>query len=114
MSKLAKTHPLTGHQEENIIIMQIMLSQVGPTFTEVGLSDCREAGTDQRLEEYDKSENSSFIHNQEYIIEEGEYPTSLWACVTTPYGVHDLCNDIHMLKASVLTVCGHVAKPQVQ
>ena len=52
---------------------------------------------------------------QEYIIEkEGEYPTSLWACVTTLYGVHDLCNDIHMLEASVLAVCGHVAKPQVQ
>ena len=32
-----------------------------------------------------------------HIIEkEGEYPTSLWYCVTTPYGVHDLCNDIHI------------------
>ena len=53
---------------------------------------------------------------QEYIIErEGEYRTSLWACVTTLYGVHDLCDDIHMLEASVLSlaVCGHVAKPQV-
>ena len=35
--------------------------------------------------------------DQEYIIEkEGEYPTSLWACVTTLYGGHDLCNDIHI------------------
>ena len=52
--------------------------------------------------------------NQEYIIErEGEYPTSLWACVTTLYGGHDLCNDIHGLEASVLAVCGHVAKPHV-
>ena len=51
----------------------------------------------------------SRVHNRE-----GEYPTSLWACVTTLYGVHDLCNDIHMLEASVLAVCGHVAKPQVQ
>ena len=48
-----------------------------------------------------------------YIIEEGEYPTSLWACVTTLYGGHDLCNDIHRLEASVLAVCGHVAKPHV-
>ena len=48
---------------------------------------------------------------QEYIIErEGEYPISLWACVTTLYGGHDLCNDIHRLEASVLAVCGHVAK----
>ena len=30
------------------------------------------------------------------------------------YGVHDLCNDIHMLEASVLAACGHVAKPPVQ
>ena len=30
------------------------------------------------------------------------------------YGVHDLCYDIHVLEASVLAVCGHVAKPQVQ
>ena len=37
------------------------------------------------------------LYNQEYIIErEGEYPTSLWACVTTLYGGHDLCNDIHI------------------
>ena len=51
---------------------------------------------------------------QEYIIEkEGEYPTSLWAYVTTLYGGHDLCNDIHRLEASVLAVCGHVAKPHV-
>ena len=61
MSKLAKTHPLTGHQEENIIIMQTMPSQVGPTFIEVRLSDCREAGTDQCLEEYDKSENTPLL-----------------------------------------------------
>ena len=52
--------------------------------------------------------------DQEYIIErEGEYPTSLWACATTLYGGHDLCNDIHRLEASVLAVCGHVAKPHV-
>ena len=49
-----------------------------------------------------------------YIIErEGEYPTSLWTCVTTLNGGHDLCNDIHRLEASVLFVCGHVAKPHV-
>ena len=34
--------------------------------------------------------------HQEYVIEEGEYPTSLWASVTTLYGGHDLCNDIHI------------------
>ena len=42
---------------------------------------------------------SYYPFNQEYIhvIEkEGEYPTSLWACVTTLYGGHDLCNDIHI------------------
>ena len=38
---------------------------------------------------------------------EGEYPTSLCTCVTTLYGVHDLCDDIHMLEALVL------AEPQV-
>ena len=27
------------------------------------------------------------------IIKEGEYLTSLWACVTTLYRGHDLCND---------------------
>ena len=27
------------------------------------------------------------------IIKEGEYLTSLWACITTLYGGHDLCND---------------------
>ena len=55
------------------------------------------------------------IYVQEYIIieKEGEYPTSLWACVTTLYGDHDLYNDIHRLEASVLAVCGHVAKPHV-
>ena len=54
----------------------------------------------------------NYSYEQEYIIErEGEYPTSLWACVTTLYGGHDLCNDIHRLEASVLAVCGHVAKP---
>ena len=46
------------HEEENVILMQTMPSQVGPTFTEVGLSDCTEAGTDQCVEEYDKSENT--------------------------------------------------------
>ena len=40
--------------------------------------------------------------------------TSLQAYVTTLHGVHDLCNDIHMLEALVLAVCGHIAKPQVQ
>ena len=28
-------------------------------------------------------------------------------------GIHDLCTDIYMLEASVLAVCGYVAKPQV-
>ena len=56
----------------------------------------------------------AYHSRQEYIIErKGEYPTSLWACVTTLYGGHDLYNDIHRLEASVLAVCGHVAKPHV-
>ena len=29
------------------------------------------------------------------IGKEGEYPTSLWYCVTTLYAGRDLCNDIH-------------------
>ena len=37
------------------------------------------------------------------IEKEGEYRTSLWYCVTTLYGVHDLCNDIHI--QSGFTVC---------
>ena len=37
-----------------------------------------------------------------YIIEEGEYPSSLCTCVTTLYGGHDFCNDIHRLEASVV------------
>ena len=44
---------------------------------------------------YADNEISSYY--QEYIIEkEGEYPTSLWYCVTTLYGGHDLCNNIHI------------------
>ena len=58
ISKLAKNHLLTSHEEENIIAMQTMPSQVGPTFTEVGLSDCREAGTDNYMEEHDTFENT--------------------------------------------------------
>ena len=51
---------------------------------------------------------------QEYKIErEGEYPTPLWACVTTLYGGHDLCNNMHKLEALVLAICGHGAKPHV-
>ena len=51
---------------------------------------------------------SSHTLFEQYIIERGgEYPTSLWACVTTLYGGHDLCNDIHKLEVSVLAVCGH-------
>ena len=50
-----------------------------------------------------------------YIIEkEGEYPTSLWYCVTTHYRVHDLYNDIHM--QSVFTGFPHkqlTMRPQV-
>ena len=38
-----------------------------------------------------------------YNRKEGEYPTSLWYCVTTLYRVHDLSNDIH--KESGFTVC---------
>ena len=30
------------------------------------------------------------------IEKEGDYLTSLWYCVTTLYGVYDLCNDIHI------------------
>ena len=42
--------------------------------------------------------------SKEYIIEkEGEYPTSLWYCITTLYGVHDLCKNIHI--QSGFTVC---------
>ena len=54
-----------------------------------------------------------FRQEYNYNRERGEYPTSLWACVTTLYGGHDLCNDIHRLEASVLAVCGYVAKPHV-
>ena len=56
--------------------------------------------------------NVAQIVSRIYYNREGAYFT-LWACVTTLYGVHDLCNDIHMLEASVLAVCGHVAKLQV-
>ena len=42
----------------------------------------------------------SCVHVYKSILlsteKEGEYPTSLWACVTTLYGGHDLCNDIHI------------------
>ena len=31
---------------------------------------------------------------------EGECPTPVWYCVTTLYGGHDLCNDIHKLEGS--------------
>ena len=39
----------------------------------------------------------------------------LCACVTTLYGVHDLCNNIHKLEATLdlLDVCRHVVKPYI-
>ena len=43
-------------------------------------------------------------------MKEGEYPTSLWYCVTTLYGGHDLCNDIHTFEVPLLAICGHVAR----
>ena len=50
-----------------------------------------------------------YNRNQEYTIErEGEYPISPWACITTLYEGRDLCNDVYMLEASFLAVCGHV------
>ena len=58
MSKHATTPLLTGCDEEDIIIMQTIPSQVGPTFTEVGLSDCQEACTDDCMEEHDTSKNT--------------------------------------------------------
>jgi hypothetical protein len=57
ISKLDKTHLLIGHQETDLI-MQTMPSQVGPTFTEVGLSDSKEAYTNEYGEEHDTSENA--------------------------------------------------------
>ena len=55
-----------------------------------------------------KSSNKS-IH----VEKEGEYRTSLWACVTTLYAGHDLCNDFHKLESSGVAICGYVAKPHV-
>ena len=46
--------------------MQIMLSQVGPTFTEVGLSDSREARTNEYGEEHDTSENAPPLSTTEW------------------------------------------------
>ena len=47
--------------------------------------------------------NIMHAYNQEYVIgKEGEYPTSLWYCVTTLYQVHNLCNNIY--KQSGFTV----------
>ena len=41
----------------------------------------------------DDDAETIIVARQEYITEkEGEYPTSLWACVTTLYGGHDLYN----------------------
>ena len=44
------------------------------------------------------------------IEKEGEYPTSLWYCVTILYRGHDLCNDIHKFEVSLLAVYGHIAR----
>ena len=53
--------------------------------------------------------------DQEYIIEREESILLHYGPVLQHFtGVHDRCNNIHMLEASVLAVCGHVAKPQVQ
>ena len=50
-------------------------------------------------------------HTKSIIIgKEGEYPTSLWYCVTTLYGGHDLCNHIHKFEVSLLAVCSGVSK----
>ena len=58
ISKMGKTHILFGHQETDLIL-QIMPSQVAPTFTEVGLSDSREACTNEYGEEHDTSKNAA-------------------------------------------------------
>ena len=58
--KLGKAHPLIGHQETGLIL-QTMPLQVGPTFTEVGLSDSRKACTNECGEEHDISKNSTRI-----------------------------------------------------
>ncbi len=58
ISKMGKTHILVGHQETDLIL-QIMPSQVAPTFTEVGLSDSREACTNEYGEEHDTSKNAA-------------------------------------------------------
>ena len=46
-----------------------------------------------------------YTYYQEYYNREGGR--------VSLYGGHDLYNDIHRLEASVLAVCGHVAKPHV-
>ena len=44
-----------------------------------------------------------------YNRKKGEYPTTLWYCVTTLSRVHDLWSDIHMLEVSQFAVCGHAS-----
>ena len=57
MGKLGKRRLLTDHQEMDLL-MQTMPSQVGPTFTEVGLSSSREACTNEYGKENDTSESA--------------------------------------------------------
>ena len=64
-----------------------------------------------KLMDFSKLMALLYTFQQEYIIEkEGEYPTSLWHCVTTLSQVHDLCNNIHKLEVSQFAVCGHASK----
>ena len=44
-----------------------------------------------------------------YNREEGEYPTTLWYCVTILSQVHDLWSDIHMFEVPQFVVCGHAS-----
>ena len=52
--------------------------------------------------ESDPSNNVSIpsLSARVYNRKEGECPTPVWYCVTTLYGGHDLCNDIHKLEGS--------------
>ena len=63
--KMGKTRLLTGHQETNMVL-QTMPSQAGPTFTEVGLSDSREACTNEYGKEHDILDNSPRITTRKW------------------------------------------------
>ena len=50
-----------------------------------------------------------YVPARVYNRKEGEYPTTLWYCVTTLSRVHDLWSDIHVLEVSQFVVCGHAS-----